>query len=318
MTDSTPTDLAPVGDLAERITYAKALAAASLLPDHYRGNPANVLLALEYGRSLGIEPITALNAIAVVKGKPTMSAELMRALVFRAGHRFRIVSSTPDACEIAVARHEHPADVSTFAYTIDDAKRAGLTTSDRYQKHPRAMLLARATSAACRAVFPDVIAGISYTPDELDDLPAAATVVERAPVLEDDVETVDAEVIELAPGDRYSPSGRGANAWNSEPATARQRQAVTAFAHSIGFESLDAFLASDTVRMILGGAPSDPLSKAHASRILQAARDFDATETAAYAARDGGRSIDPTLAEADAIRAERWSAERVDENGVDE
>lgn len=36
------------------------------------------------------------------------------------------------------------------------------------------MLTARATGEAARALFADVIAGISYTPDELDVLPATA------------------------------------------------------------------------------------------------------------------------------------------------
>ena len=64
-----------------RIAYAKSLAASSLLPDAYRERPANVLLAIEYGQALGIKPIAALNGINVIKGKPTMSADLMASVV---------------------------------------------------------------------------------------------------------------------------------------------------------------------------------------------------------------------------------------------
>ena len=73
-----------------RIAYAKSLAASSLLPDAYRERPANVLLAIEYGQALGIKPIAALNGINVIKGKPTMSADLMASVVRKAGHKLRI------------------------------------------------------------------------------------------------------------------------------------------------------------------------------------------------------------------------------------
>ena len=82
--------LAPAAVQA-RIAYAKSLAASSLLPDAYRQQPANVLLAIEYGQSLGIKPIAALNGINVIKGKPTMSADLMASVVRKAGHKLRII-----------------------------------------------------------------------------------------------------------------------------------------------------------------------------------------------------------------------------------
>jgi|688.fasta_scaffold51599_6 hypothetical protein len=149
------------------VEQSKLLAASSLVPDHLRGKPENVYLILLLGDSLGLHPAQALTSIAVIKGKPTMSAELMRAVVMNAGHRFRIDESTPTAARVTVARKEWPQDESQFAFTVEDAKRAGLG-GDSYQKYPTAMLLARVTTMACRAMFADVIAGISYTPEEME------------------------------------------------------------------------------------------------------------------------------------------------------
>jgi hypothetical protein len=283
-----------------RMYYADQLSKASMLPDHLRGKPANVLLVLELGRSLGIDPIHALSAISVVKGKPTMSAELMRALVLRAGHRFRIVESSQTECTIDVARHEYPDDVSSFAYTMSDAEAAGLAGSDTYKRHPKAMLLARCTTMAARAVFPDVIAGISYTPDELDDPPQATRVTvttEPDPWAGDPVDVTDAEIIDVddaldnleaagiittepappAPVDVGNLHGPAARAATTALATPSQLAWLERFAKTVGFDGLGDYLNSPPVRGILHGEPSSPLLKAHASTLIDAAKAFEAS-----------------------------------------
>jgi hypothetical protein len=82
---------------------------------------------------------------------------------------------------VAVARRERPDEVQMFAFTAEDAARAGLTGGN-YGKYPAAMLLARATTKACRALFPDVIAGISYAPEEAAEF-APVTVVAAQPAI---------------------------------------------------------------------------------------------------------------------------------------
>lgn len=188
--------------LEAQMHYAKALAASDLLPHAYRGKPANVLVALALGDALGIAPTTALYGINVIQGKPTLSAETMRAIVLAHGHRFDVVTFTELEAVVACARRERPGDVSTFAFTIEDARRAGLVGGN-YEKFPKAMLLARATSQACRAVFADVLAGVSYTPDELEhELEPASRPVTRSTGAEADawqtpaVDVVEAELVE--------------------------------------------------------------------------------------------------------------------------
>lgn len=165
-------EIQPTTSMDQQIQHAKLLAEASLLPDAYRKQPANILVAMEMADSLGISLTQAINGISVIKGKPTMSAEMMRALVMRAGHRLKIETSTEEGCRILAARREWPDDVQEFTFTMKDAQRAGLATSNTYKQHPKAMLLARCTTMACRAVFPDVIAGVSYAPDEIAEQPS--------------------------------------------------------------------------------------------------------------------------------------------------
>jgi hypothetical protein len=250
MNDTTTTDpggmLPVVGtgdDLATRMRYAEALAGARLLPGPYRRSPADVLLAVEYAAALGLAPVTALTSIHVVDGRPTMSAELMRALVARAGHVFRIVESTADRCVVEVARRESPDERTRFAWTLDDAHRAGLLPardSSGWVRYPASMLLARATSAACRAVFADVLAGVSYTPDELGPVPGASDADDAAAVVvvgelvdrHSDPEPVDAELVEPDHGPEPAPDVASTRAGSSPPE--RPRTALDATRDALG------------------------------------------------------------------------------------
>lgn len=164
----------------ERWRYSQALADASLLPDAYRRQPANVLLALESGAALNVAPMVAIQEIHVIKGKPSPSAQLMAALVRRAGHRLRITGDATHAvCEIV--RHDDPEFTFRSEWTMQRAAAAGLTT-DMWKKYPANMLKARAISECCRDACPDVVVGFGYTPEELGDPTdaAGAVVVERA------------------------------------------------------------------------------------------------------------------------------------------
>ncbi len=156
---------APVPD---RMRYAEALSGAQLLPDSYRGKPANLLLALEYGSALNIAPMVAVQEIHIIKGKPTLSALLQSALVRRAGHTLRVTGDHLSAtCQII--RADDPDFVFETTWTLERAKAAGLLTNDSWRKYPDNMLKARAISECARNACPDVIAGFGYTAEELGD-----------------------------------------------------------------------------------------------------------------------------------------------------
>ena len=127
-----------------------------------------------------------LDSIHLVDGKVTLSAELMRALVLRDGHHLRIVEMSATVCRLAGRRADQPHETE-LAFTLDDAKRAGVASRHVWRSYPQAMLLARATSMLCRAIFADVLLGASYVPEELgaeidpDGNPMSTTVLGAAP-----------------------------------------------------------------------------------------------------------------------------------------
>lgn len=162
--------------LDSKIRFAQCLADASLLPASYRGKPANVLLAIEMGEALGLPTIQAINGIHVVEGRPTASADLLAALIRRAGHKLRI--QVDDINLVAVAtliRVDDPEFPYVARWDMAKAKAAGLLFEDRpghikkdnWRNYPGQMLRARAISEVARSGATDALYGVSYTPEEL-------------------------------------------------------------------------------------------------------------------------------------------------------
>ena len=112
--------------LSERMEFARALSTASLLPRAYQQNPGNVLLAMELGDALGIRPIQAINAVHVIEGKPSASADLIASLVRKAGHKLRI-SGDDTTATAQIIRADDPEFTYETTWTIERARAAGLT-----------------------------------------------------------------------------------------------------------------------------------------------------------------------------------------------
>lgn len=131
------------------------------------------------GASLGLAPIQALMAIHVVKGRPSLSAQAMLALV-RASplcERFEIVESTRERCVVETKRRRatRPQRVE---WTIERAKAAGLIKRAQGEKgeptpwenYPEVMLRWRAISELARLEYSEITLGL-YTPEEAAAIP---------------------------------------------------------------------------------------------------------------------------------------------------
>jgi hypothetical protein len=161
-----------VGGLPYAADYwklAQRICNTELVPDAFRGRPDAVLAAFLRGYELGFGPMQALDSLNVIKGKVGLSAEAMRGLILGNGHQI-IVEATNTEATAECHRADWAADKwAKVKWDLADAKRAQLPWAAGGGKYPRAMLSARVTSEAARLYFPDVIAGMSYTPEEIAD-----------------------------------------------------------------------------------------------------------------------------------------------------
>ena len=187
--------------LDSKVTYAKHLAQAGLLPKAYQGQPANLLLAMEYADALDIPTMTAVSSIHVIDGKPTASAGLMSALVRRAGHKLRVTGDDTQAVA-EIVRADDPDFTFRSTWTMERAKAAGLAGKGVWKSYPAAMLKARAISEVARDACQEALSGVIYTPEELGATVTVTADGEMAPAdltpepTPEPADIVDAEVVE--------------------------------------------------------------------------------------------------------------------------
>lgn len=149
-------------------SIAKALADTPFVPESFRGNAAHVTAAILVGQEVGLQPMAALRSIDIVQGTPAMRAVAMRALVQSHGHDIWPEEQTETRCVMA-GRRSGGDKVVRVTWTMDRAKALGVAGRPNYQKQPGTMLIARATSELCRLIAADVLLGIPYSAEELDD-----------------------------------------------------------------------------------------------------------------------------------------------------
>ena len=179
------------------MAQAEILVRSGLLPVEIKTAAAAVAVMLT-GRELGLGPMQSLRSIYIVKGKPSLSAQLMAALILRDGHAYKIIESTNSRCEIAFVRRGGQTYVHEFV--LEDAKRAGLLGGNVWQAYPKALLWSRCMSAGARAAMPDVLAGM-YTPEELAD-PDTVIVGDGGEV----IDVVSRVVEETSPAPKSAPA----------------------------------------------------------------------------------------------------------------
>lgn len=158
--------------MMDRIEHAKIVAQSSLIPAEYRGKPADIVWAMDIGDALGVPYTQVMQSMVVARGKMTMSADLMGAVVRRAGHKLRL-HEDGDSVTATLIRADDPDYEFTVTWDKAKAKGAGLWGSrGPWQQYPRQMLRARAITEVCRQGASDALAGTVYTQEEVEAAPA--------------------------------------------------------------------------------------------------------------------------------------------------
>jgi 5'-3' exonuclease len=137
------------------------------------GNAPAVMSVIMAGREMGMSAAASLRGFHIIDGKPTLAADLIRALVLRSGlcESFRCTERTATRCTFSTKRKgdDAPTEMSVTieegrqAFQGDDAKWA----KSGWGRNPADMLVARCGAKLARLVYPDVVHGL-YAREEFE------------------------------------------------------------------------------------------------------------------------------------------------------
>lgn len=178
-----PTDI----DSAWRL--AAAFAASGMLPKSYYEDKnysadAKAFTAMQIGAEVGLNPITAIQSIAVVNGLATLWGDTQKALVLASGKADYVREGyegedpfirtagnfddkKPNLAFKAWCETSRDGEVTRQEYSVLDAIDAGLWGKDIWKKHPKRMLRYKARAFVLRDVYPDVLKGLTHSYEEM-------------------------------------------------------------------------------------------------------------------------------------------------------
>lgn len=160
-------------DLPEAIKLAEMMANSDLVPKDYKGKPGNVLIAVQMGAEVGLEPMQAIQNIAVINGKPGIYGDAGKALLLAVGCKIEeddtetIAHSKRARCRIT----RPDGRVTERSFSQEDAQKAKLWGKDGpWTLYPWRQMAWRAFWFAARDGCADILKGMAGA-EELRDYP---------------------------------------------------------------------------------------------------------------------------------------------------
>lgn len=159
-------------ELAQRI--GKAFAASDLVPQQYKGNVANCIVALEMANRMGASPLMVMQNLYLVHGNPGWSAKFLIACFNQCGRfsamRYRWNADRTE-CRAWAVEKSTGEELIGPAVTMQMAKDEGWSTKSgsKWKTMPELMLMYRASAFLVRTYAPEISMGLR-TDDEIMDV----------------------------------------------------------------------------------------------------------------------------------------------------
>lgn len=163
-------------NLDELIKLSTIMARSGIVPAAMKDKPEDVFVAIGMGIECGLSPFQAVQAVAVVNGRPTIWGDHAKALIdneanlvsFEEWGQDEAFKNESGWCKI-VKKIGDTLAVTERRFTVEEAKKAGLwSKAGVWQNYPGRMLQMRARAFAMRDAFPGALKGLSLR-EEVED-----------------------------------------------------------------------------------------------------------------------------------------------------
>lgn len=161
-----------VSNMQEAMQVASMISGSQLAPANYKNRPEDTLVAMMMGNELGLNPMQAIQNIAVINGKPSIYGDAMLALVQNHPAFGGINESFEDSTKMAtctVWRKGGEKHVQTFSKSDAESSRLW-GKKGPWTDYPKRMLAMRARGFALRNQFADALCGL-ISVEEAQDMP---------------------------------------------------------------------------------------------------------------------------------------------------
>ena len=162
---------------------AKSLCESDLVPTSYQGQKglSNCLVALEMSKRMNLSPLTVMQNLNVIHGKPSWSSHFISSQIMACG-RFKnfdyVVTGKNEnlAVQCQATRLEDNKLIKGTTVSMKMAQQEGWTRKNpKYQSMPEIMLRARAATFFGRQYIPDLLLGVQTSEEVIDIQPIDVT-----------------------------------------------------------------------------------------------------------------------------------------------
>ena len=161
---------------------AKSLCESNLVPTSYQGQKGlpNCLVALEMSKRMNLSPLTVMQNLNIIHGRPTWSAQFISSQIIGCG-RFEnfdyLVKGEGETLEVQciAKRIADQKLIKGTAVSMKMARLEGWTKNSKYTSMPELMLRNRAATFFGRQYIPDLLLGVQTSEEVVDIQPLDVT-----------------------------------------------------------------------------------------------------------------------------------------------
>ena len=151
--------------------FAETFSKSAFCPVAYKNKPADVYLSMAYGAQIGLNPLLAVQNIAMINGRPSVYGDALTAIVLANPETELYEDGYKDNNQTAYCYIKRNGRTIKREFTVEMARKAGLWgKSGPWTTYPERMLLWRAKGWAIRDAYSDVLMGM-WSVEESRDTP---------------------------------------------------------------------------------------------------------------------------------------------------